>query len=58
MKCPCGKPLEECRCSPVQLRKFLDGDETLFTAAELGLDPEEDDAYISIHPVDRGWCEL
>lgn len=42
--CACGKPLEECDCMPAS-------DATLFSAAELGLDPEEDDAYISVQPV-------
>ena len=42
--CACGELLEECRCAPA-------GDASLFTAAELGLDPEEDDAFISIQSV-------
>jgi len=49
--CACGELLEDCRCGP-------QSDASLFTAAELGLDPEEDDAYIQIQSERRGRCDV
>lgn len=58
MLCPCGKPIDECAICWERRDNLFVGDCSLFTAAELGLDPEEDDAYISIYPVSRDWREL